>query len=685
MKLKAPSRATSVLALGMALLVASTIFAQKLSTERPEDEVTAKLVCQMITHYHISQRQIDDQTSQKLLKRYLKQLDPQKLYFIQADVDDLMKYKDQLDDLLKVGNVDFAYRTFERYLKRLDQRITAAQKWIKAEHDFSIDEDLVIDARKLGWAKSDQEINERWRKRIKHDLLSLKLDDTPVTEARERLKKRYHRISKSEQRTDATEKLEMYLSAMTHCFDPHSSYMSPDTLDDFRIQMELKLQGIGAALRPEDGYTIVAKIIPGGAADKDGRLKIDDKIIGVAQETGEFVDVVEMKLKRVVRYIRGDKGTKVRLKVKIGDTSKVEVYELTRQVIELKSEEVKGEIINVGDRLKGRQARIGVINIPSFYRDFRGAQREVKNFKSTARDVRKVLKDFRDKGVDVVVVDLRFNGGGALKESVEVSGLFIDHGPVVQVKEQNGRIRSHDDEEHGVAYAGPLVVLCNRLSASASEIFAGAVRDYRRGIVIGDTTTHGKGTVQNVMPVSHRYFQFLTPRTQRGAVKLTINQFYRVNGDSTQNHGVRSDVVLPSLLDNMDLGESFLDNALEFDRIRPANFSILNMVTPEIISRIRESSQRRIATDPKFKEVAKDIEKYLVRKNRQVVSLNEKTRRKEREDNKSDKDKKDKKDEKDKLENGEGPIFLDNHYNNEILRISLEYGDLLEGLKTAKN
>jgi carboxyl-terminal processing protease len=596
-----------------------------------------------------------------------------------------MKYKNQLDDLLKVGNVDFAYRTFDRYLKRLDQRITAAQKWIKAEHDFSIDEDLVVDVKTLDWAKSDQEINERWRKRIKHDLLSLKLDDTPVEEARERLKKRYHRISKSEQRTDATEKLEMYLSAMTHCFDPHSSYMSPDTLEDFRIQMELKLQGIGAALRPEDGYTIVAKIIPGGAADKDGRLKIDDKIIGVAQETGEFVDVVEMKLKRVVRYIRGDKGTKVRLKVKIGDSGKVEVYELTRQIIELKSEEVKGEIIDVGDRLKGRQARVGVINIPSFYRDFRAAQREEKNFKSTARDVRKVLHDFRNKGVDVVVVDLRFNGGGALKESVEVSGLFIDYGPVVQVKEQNGRIKSHDDEEQGVVYAGPLVILCNRLSASASEIFAGAVRDYRRGIVVGDTTTHGKGTVQNVMPVSHRYFQFLTPRPQRGALKLTINQFYRVNGDSTQNHGVRSDVVLPSLLDNMDLGESFLDNALEFDRIRPANFAILNMVTPEIISRIRESSRRRIAADPKFKEVEKDIKKYLSRKNRQVVSLNEKTRRKEREDNKSDKDKKDKKDEKDKLENGEGPIFPDNHYNNEILRISLEYGDLLEGLKTAKN
>lgn len=692
MKLKSPSRAATTLLIGMALFVATTIFAQKLSAEKAADATTTKLVCEMVAQYHISQGEINDETSKKLLKRYLKQLDPQKLYLLESDVKALQPNATELDDFVKSGDVGFAYDVFNLYLKRLDERMAVAAKQIDADHDFSIDESMVIDADDIDWAKSTAELDERWRKRIKYDLLNLKLDDTDPAEARKRLHKRYHNIQTMAKQTEEAETLEMYLSALTHTFDPHSSYMSPETLEDFRIQMELSLDGIGAALRSEDGYTIVAQVVPGGAADAEGSLQVGDKITGVAQgKDGEIVDVVEMKLSKVVRYIRGKRGTIVRLQVKPADGGDSKMIVLTRQKIELKESAVKGEVIESPDRLGGRKLRIGVVHIPSFYRDFRGAQRGDRDFKSTSRDVRRVLDEFQLKGnIDGVIVDLRTNGGGALSEAIEVSGLFIDRGPVVQVKEQNGRIKSHDDLDAGVAYDGPLVVVCNRLSASASEIFAGAIKDYKRGIVIGDSTTHGKGTVQNVMPVARRFFGLLNQQ-QRGALKLTINQFYRVNGDSTQNRGVTSDVVLPSLIDHMDLGESFLDNALAFDQIAPAAYRSVDLVNENLVKMLQQRSKKRVAADPEFQKNEKEIERYVSRKNRKTITLNESKLRAEREEDKSDEDKKKEDEEKDKdkddpnKEKEEGPVFPESFYNDEILSISLDYIDLLNGRKTAKN
>jgi len=686
LKAKTASRAAITLTITMMLLVASTIFANQLSLTRSSDEATAKLVCDMIGRYHISQHEIDDTMSARLLDEYVKQLDPQKMSLLQEDIDGLAKYRTELDDLLLAGNVEFAYRAYDLYSSRLKERVVEAHRLIDIDHDFTIDEDLVVDSDTLPWSRTQEEASDRLRKRVKYELLSLILDgDTSLEDARERVHRRYRTIRTESRRMTSTEKLEKYLSSLTHCFDPHSSYMSPDTLDDFRIVMELSLEGIGAALRPDDGYTIVAQIVAGGAAEKDGRLKVGDKIIGVGQEDGDFVDIIEMKLKRVVRYIRGEKGTKVRLQVKTAATGETEVYELTRQTIELKSSEVKGEIIQSDERLGGQPMRIGVINVPSFYRDFRGEQRGLDDFKSTSRDVRRVLHDFRDDGgVDLIVVDLRMNGGGALSEAIEVSGLFIDEGPVVQVKEQDGDVRSHVDKDEGVEYTGPLVVVCNRLSASASEIFAGVIKDYRRGIIVGDRTTHGKGTVQNVMPVSRHMFR-LIPRQERGALKLTINQFYRVNGDSTQNRGVESDVVLPSLFDHMDLGESFLENALAFDQIKPAEFTPLSMVRPQIVSNLRESSRRRVAENKDFQDLAKEIEKYLGRKNRKAVSLNRAVLVKERE---SDKKQDDKSDEEKLADDGlaglDAPIFPDNFYNNEILQVSLDYIASLKGSTTAR-
>ncbi len=681
MQLTPQSRATSVLTVGLLALVATTIFAQQLSSAAPADQDTAKLVAGMISKYHISQKPLDDKISAMLLQRFVKELDPQKLYFLQSDVDELGKYRDHLDDLLKQGRVDFGYEVFALYLKRLDERLAVAHKLIDAPHDFALDESMVVDGDKMPWAADLKEINERWRKRVKYDLLALQLDKTTPEEARKRLHKRYDTLKRTAHDTEDNEVLEMYLSSAAHCFDPHSSYMSPQTVEDFQIQMRLSLEGIGAALRSEDGMTVVAQIVAGGAAEKDGRLKVGDKIVAVGQEEGDFQDIVEMKLNRVVRLIRGEKGTKVRLRV-LKEAGESVVYELTRQTIALTAQEVKGEIIPADERLPGMKGRVGVINIPSFYRDFGGAQAGKDDFKSTARDVHKVLNDFKSQGgVDAIIIDLRMNGGGALSEAIEVSGLFIDRGPVVQVKEQNGRIKSHDDEELGVEYSGPLVVLCNRLSASASEIFAAAIKDYGRGIVVGDTTTHGKGTVQNVMPVSNQMFRVMPGGKDRGALKLTINQFYRVNGDSTQNRGVESDVVLPSLIDHMDLGESFLENALAFDHIPPAKHASYDMANPQIVAALKEASQKRVAADPKFQQIEKDIMRFMDRKSRKTVSLNEENLKRERDEDKAARDVE--KEEEERETKSDRPVFAKTEYNDEVLHIAVDYTSLLKAAKTA--
>lgn len=694
MTLRHSSRAALTLSVAVVLLVATTLLAEHLSA--PQQSKVAKQVCEMIESTHISQKPIDDTISAKLVDEFVKQLDPQKLYFLQSDIDHFNKHRADLDDLVKAGNVDFASTVFDTYLERLSERIGIAHKLIDGKHDFSIKEYMETDAKELPWSKTSEELTERWRKRIKYDLLLLRLEkgqdkgkskhgsgqadeqdeaagDDPAKleeEARKRLHKRYKTILDTLSKTESDEVFEMYLSALCMCFDPHSSYMSPRTLKDFQISMGLKLEGIGAALKSEDGYTIVAQIVPGGAAATDGRLKVNDKIIAVASGSSEFVDVIEMKLTRVVDMIRGKSGTKVRLKVLTAAHGDVQIYELIRQQVELKSSEVKGEILDTSTRLKGSKARLGIIHIPSFYRDFEGEEAGDPDFKSTARDVKKVLLDFQSQGgVDAVVVDLRYNGGGALKEAIEVSGLFVGEGPVVQVKDQRGKIKVHRDDEPKALYAGPLVLLTNRLSASASEIFAGVIKDYNRGLIVGDHTTHGKGTVQSVMKVGGRLMQ-LFDKQELGALKLTINQFYRVNGESTQSLGVPSDVALPSLLDNMDLGEQFLDNAMPFDEISEVPHRRLGKVTPEMVSTIRENSRKRVAASKDFQRTEKDIDKYLARKKRKSVSLNEDDLKKERveEEQKT----------RDKAETSDDfaedqPVFPDTNYNNEILSITIDY------------
>ena len=658
-----------------------------------DDGKTAQIVASMVSSRHINHPEINDALSERLLKRYLEIWDPQKLYFLRSDIDEFSKEKTSLDDKILKGDVQFAATVFERFRSRMDVRAAKLDALIDIEPDFTIEEEMIRDAKEIPWAADETELDERWRKRIKFDLLMLKMDDTDLAEARNRLHKRYRTNQVFMDQTESHEVLELYLSSMTHCLDPHSTYMSPQTLEDFRIDMELKLDGIGARLRYDDGYTIVEEVIEGGAAFNDGRLKKGDKIIGVSFDASDnFVDVIEMKLTKVVDMIRGKKGTRVKLKVRVPKEENEEesanlearerIYELTRTEVKITEDEVKGKILESSEWIDGRKAKVGVLRIPAFYRDFRGASIG-GNFKSTARDVKVVLDEFNKQDVQVLIVDLRWNGGGALQEAIEVSGLFIPKGAVVQVKEPDTGVQAFDDEDPDMYWRRPMVVVCNRFSASASEIFAGAIKDYRRGIVVGDRTTHGKGTVQNVVDVVNRSSLFSSK--DLGALKLTISKFYRVNGDSTQTKGVTSDVVLPSLLNVREIGEDSLDNALEFDRITRAQYSPFSaQVTDAIVSQLQKESEARLAADKDFVQINRLITKYLERKNDKTISLNESVLRAE-----EDELKQEQKEEEEAVKQANGAdkkdIFPEDFYNKELVNISVDYLELLRSLQTARS
>ncbi|MEE8142396.1 MAG: carboxy terminal-processing peptidase, partial [Planctomycetota bacterium] len=394
--------------------------------------------------------------------------------------------------------------------------------------------------------------------------------------------------------------------------------------ENFEISMRLELEGIGAELRAVDGFTVVTRILPGGAAEKDGRLKAQDKIVGVAQgEGGEFIDVVDMKLNDVVKKIRGKSGTIVRLQLLSEGSSDKQTIELTRAKIKLQEYQAQSKIMEQGQKPDGTPFRIGVIDLPSFYRDMSGASKGLKNFRSTTRDVDKILEDFRGEKVDAVILDLRNNGGGSLREAIDLTGLFIDQGPVVQVKDFYGQVSELKDEVPGVSWKGPLVVLTNKFSASGSEIFAGAIQDYGRGLIVGDPATHGKGTVQTFIHLES-YFKPKSPDPPRlGALKITVQQFYRANGDSTQARGVIADVVLPSLTSQMEVGESDLDYSLEFDQVPPADHQKAGVVKKDLLVRLDMRSRERRRASENFRKVLENIQRYNERKHRTMLPLRE--------------------------------------------------------------
>jgi carboxyl-terminal processing protease len=602
--------------------------AQAKTTSLPEaptaqDRQITRLVASLLRHGHLSGHKLDDEIAQRTLKSFLKTIDPMKLYFYQSDVDAFEKQRDQIDDLASRGDIAYGYKIFNTLLARIDERMKVVDELLSEPQDFTIDEEMIVDPEAAHYPRTPEEARDRWRKRIKYDLLVLKAEKKEGAEAIDKLRRRYSGIAKRLHQTDRDELLEMYLTSMTSSFDPHTNYMSPETLENFEIIMRLNLEGIGAALSFQDGYTVVSKVIPGGAADKDGRIKPEDRVTGVGQgESGEIVDVVDMKLADVVDMIRGEAGTIVRLQVVPAGASVPVVYNITRAKIELKDSEARAQIVEHGTRSDGTPLKIGVIDLPSFYMDMDGARQHVSDYKSTTRDVRKILNDFRQQGVDAVVMDLRRNGGGSLTEAISLTGLFIDEGPVVQVKGADGQVQHYDDVESGVAWDGPLTVLVSKLSASASEIFAGAIQDYRRGIVVGDHTTHGKGTVQTLRELGQELF--VGPNTPKlGALKITMQKFYRPSGDSTQKRGVVSDIEVPSLTTHLDVGEGDLDYAMEFDRVPATPYRKLNLVDAAMLDQLRDLSHRRTEKSSDFQKLAQNIAKYEEQKQRKTVNLEE--------------------------------------------------------------
>jgi carboxyl-terminal processing protease len=657
--------------LALALMLSGRSAAE-LAGPGANDRFITRGILYRLNKEHLSQHKFDDEISQRWMKSFLKQLDPMKLYFLQSDADEFSKQEFELDDLATKGDTSVAYKVFQRFLQRVDERVKLVDELLAVEHDFTVDEHMVTDSKVAVYASNDEEIRDKWRKRIKYDLLVQKLEKTEPQEAKDKLKRRYHSFAKRMKQIDNDELLEMYLSAMTTSYDPHTTYMSPSSFENFGISMSLKLEGIGAALQFEDGYTKVSKLIPGGAAEQDGRLKPEDRVIGVGQgENGEVVDVVDMNLNDVVKLIRGTPGTIVRLKVVPTGQKEPKVYNITRASIELKDQEARAEIFEEGKKANGDHYKVGVIDLPSFYMDMDAARSGSNDYKSTTRDVRRILGDFKAKGVDAVVLDLRRNGGGSLTEAINLTGLFIDEGPVVQVKDSSGRVQHYDDVERGVAWDGPLVVMISKFSASASEILAGAVQDYRRGLIIGDKSTHGKGTVQSLLDLSQSFFFRGTPNApQLGALKITMQQFYRPSGDSTQNRGVLSDIELPSMTTHWDVGEADLDYAMKFDRVAPAEFDKLNMIDAGLIEELRRLSKDRITGSDDFKKVIKNIERYKKQKEEKKVTLNEKVFLEDRAELNADKEEEKKFEE---LNNSTGAVFKREFYNNEAINITLDY------------
>lgn len=659
-----------------------------------KDKQITRVVTQLLQRAHLSRRPIDDEIAKRFLEQYVKGLDPMKMYFYQSDMDRFRQHESQLDDEILKADVRFAHDVFSTYLQRVDERLATVRELINEPVDFTIDDEIIVSRDEAQFPKTPAEARELWRKRVKYDLLVQKSsgastdaksaanveaqplsDGNPqgmtLEEARKKVLKRYETLARRLHQTDSEELLENYLSSLTAAFDPHTSYMGPRTLENFDIYMRLELEGIGAALSPgEEGYTVVSKIIPGGAADKDGRLKAEDRVIGVGQGSeGEIVDVSDWKLSDVVDLIRGKRGTIVRLHVlPVGQNAPV-VYQITREKVELKDSEAQAKVFEQGRKADGSPFKVGVIDLPSFYMDMSGARQGMTDYRSTTRDVRKILDTFRAQNVDAVVMDLRRNGGGSLTEAIDLTGLFIDTGPVVQVKDALGSVQHYDDDDAGVAWRGPLVVLISKFSASASEIFAGAIQDYQRGVVVGDQTTHGKGTVQSLLDLSQQVFQARNA-PKLGALKVTMQQFYRPNGASTQDRGVVSDIELPSLTTHLKVGEADLDHHLEFDQVPAVPFQKAGMVDPTILDQLRMLSQQRVKASPDFQKMQESISRYNARKDRKSISLNEEKFLAERKE--LDSEKAEEK-ELEKVAEGESGGIQRDYYMDEALAITLDY------------
>ncbi len=589
-------------------------------------EKAVEMITRIIENYHYKKKPLDDHLSSQILDNYLKSLDQNHSFFISQDINEFEKYRYDLDDALDEPDLSPAFVIFRRYRERIDERVQYALEMLKSDFDFSLEEEYQFDRRESNWANNKSSLDELWRKRIKNDYLSLLLADKKKEDINETLAKRYRRLRTSTFQLDASDVLQTFINAYTTAIEPHTSYFSPRTSENFDISMRLSLEGIGAVLRGETDYTQVQKIVPGGPADLGGQLHAEDKIVGVGQDIeGEIIDVIGWRLDDVVDLIRGAKDTVVRLEI-LPNASGLEgpnkIISIVRDKIKLEEQAAKSSIIDIPNS----EGRIGVIDVPTFYSDFAAQARGDKDYKSTSRDVRKILKELHGEEIDGIIIDLRSNGGGSLSEALEFTGLFIESGPVVQTKDASGRIEINNDPDPEIAYAGPLAVLVDRNSASASEIFAGAIQDYRRGIIIGEPT-FGKGTVQQIVDLNRIA---RNSDNEHGRLKTTIAQFFRISGGSNQHKGVVPDIIFPTAESAVDHGERSLDNALPWEKIRPARY--LSASAPvDSFHRAKQQYETRIKSNKLFQLLLEQQSLTLAASEKKTVSLLKDERKRERE------------------------------------------------------
>ncbi|KYN88484.1 carboxy-terminal protease [Vibrio cidicii] len=573
-----------------------------------QHETASKRVTSRFTRSHYKHFNLNDDFSKAIFTRYIELLDYNKNIFTQADIDAFSTWSTQLDDQLKAGDNQIAFDVYNLSMKKRFERFSFALKLLDKEITFDNDDFIELDRAKSAWPKDKAELDELWRKRVKYDALNLKLTGKEWPEIKNVLEKRYNNAMKRITQTRNEDAFQLYMNAFAREVDPHTSYLSPRNAEQFQSEMNLSLEGIGAVLQMTDDYTVIRSLVAGGPASKSKQLGEGDRIIGVGQDGKEIVDIIGWRLDDVVQLIKGPKGTKVNLQVlPDGNDAKSYVVTIVRDKIRLEDRAVKAKTIEKDGK------KIGVLEVPSFY-------------VGLSKDTDKLLTDLKSQGVDGIIVDLRNNGGGALTEATALTGLFIEKGPVVQVRDSYGRVKVNADTDGEISYAGPMSVLVNRYSASASEIFAAALQDYGRAIILGENS-FGKGTVQQHRSLNHIYDLF---DKELGYVQYTIQKFYRIDGGSTQNKGVVPDIAYPTAVDPEETGESVEDNALPWDSIEKADYTVLQR-NAELVNALKLKHDARIANQLEFKFIAEDIAKYKAEKDDNKLSLNEKVRKQESE------------------------------------------------------
>jgi carboxyl-terminal processing protease len=593
-----------------------------------EQRLRSNLATKFLANWHYKDTRLDDELSEKIFKGYLDLLDPNYSFFLASDIETFAPYRLSMDDALQHSDPTPAYEMFNVYVERVRERVEFARAQLKKPMDFTVDENYLWDRSEIKWAKSEAELNEFWRQRVKNDYLRLRLTDKDDEAIVETLDDRYENLDRRISELNSDDIFQFFMNAFAQSIEPHTAYMSPRSSENFEISMRLSLEGIGALLGRENEYTSIASVVPGGPADKQGGLKAGDKVLAVGQgKDGKLQDVVGWRVDDVVDLIRGAKHTIVRIEVLHEDTGvdgPAEVIEIVRDEVKLEEQAAKSSVIDVPDE-NGEMVKVGVIDLPVFYLDFSGRAKNLPDYRSSTRDVRKLIDEMKTEGIKGLIVDLRNNGGGSLLEATTLTGLFIDEGPVVQVRNSSGRISTEEDTDPGMAWDGPLAVLVNRYSASASEIFAAAIQDYGRGLIIGETT-FGKGTVQNLVDLDD--YAPAGDAGKMGQLKITMAQFFRVNGGSTQNRGVEPDIHFPSAGDPGDYGERSLENALPWTSIPTASFEREGDL--DRLAAVTDFRYHgRIATDQEFEWLLSDVEEFNLDKDKKEISLLESTRREE--------------------------------------------------------